>query len=188
MSEYNIRRESTLHLVLSLRGGGPSPSLFLNSDFFDPHYDFDFTHLRDTGRSFSRGGHEYKRPCGWQRIALKVLGKYPNDIWLGSSNAPEEWPVSYHGTAYHNANSIAEEGFKLSRGKSFAHGRGIYSTPNVAVAEKFAKEFWENGTRYKVVVQNRVNPDTLEKFDQFWVSPKDEDVRPYGICIKRVGS
>lgn len=52
MSEYNIRRESTLHLVLRLRGGAPSPSLFLNSDFFDPHYDFDFTHLRERAVPF----------------------------------------------------------------------------------------------------------------------------------------
>jgi Ubiquitin family len=188
LSEYRVEKESTLHLVLRLRGGAPSPSLFLNSDFFDPDFDFDFTHLRDRGCSFSRGGHEYKRPCGWKRFALKVLEKYPNDIWLGSSDAPEEWPVSYHGTEYQNANSIADEGFKLSMGKRFAHGHGIYSTPNVAVAEEYAKEFLRDGARYKVVVQNRVNPNTLEKFGEFWVSPKDEDIRPYGICIKRVRS
>ena len=185
MSDYNIMKESTLHLVLRLRGGGPGASLFLDADFLDPGYDYDFTDINDNSASFSRGGHEYRRPCGWKRCALKVLNKYESNVWLGSSNAPGEWPVSYHGTGYYNARSIADEGFRLSMGKRFAYGRGIYSTPNVAVAEAYAKEFYADGVRYKVVVQNRVNPDTLQKFGEYWVSPKDEDLRPYGLCIKR---
>jgi len=185
--DYNIRKESTVHLVLRLRGGGPGPSIFLHAHFLDPSYDFDFTYVIDNAASFSRGGHEYRRPCGWKRYALKVLNKYDSNGWLGSSNAPEEWPVSYHGTGYHNASSIADEGFKLSKGKRFAYGRGIYSTPDVAVAEAYATEFYAGGVRYKVIVQNRVNPNTLQKFGNYWVSPKDEDLRPYGLCIKRTG-
>jgi ubiquitin len=185
LSDYDIQNMSRLHLVLRLRGGGHSPGFFLDAYFLDPGYDYDFTRINDKSASFSRGGHEYRRPCGWKRCALKVLNKYGSDVWLGSSNAPEEWPVSYHGTGYSNARSIADEGFRLSMGKRFALGRGIYSTPNVAVAEAYAKEFYAGGVRYKVVVQNRVNPDTLQKFGEYWVSPKDEDLRPYGLCIKR---
>ena len=48
-------------------------------------------------KRFTRGGVEYHRPCGWMRYAIKVLGKYEDDIWLGSNNNPNEWPVSYHG-------------------------------------------------------------------------------------------
>jgi hypothetical protein len=106
---------------------------------------------------------------------------------LGSSSAPGEWPVSYHGTGYHNSLSIADDGFKLAKGVRFAFGRGIYSTPNIATAELYAKEFWLNdGERYKVVIQNRVNPANLNKFGDYWVSPSDGDLRPYGLCIKKM--
>jgi len=115
-----------------------------------------------------------------------VADKYGSNTWLGSSNKSGEWPVSYHGTGYHNCLSIADEGFKLAKGIRFAYGRGIYSTPNIETAEMYAKEFSKNGHRYKVVIQSRVNPVNLEKFGDYWVSPRDEDMRPYGICIKRI--
>ena len=82
--------------------------------------------------------------------------------------------------------SIADEGFKLSKGVRFAYGRGIYSTPNVETAELYAKEFKSSdGVNYKFVIQNRVNPAQLNKFGDYWVSPNDEDLRPYGLCIKK---
>lgn len=40
-------------------------------EFFDPGYDYDFTHLEDT-ETYHRGGEVYERPCGWNRFALKV--------------------------------------------------------------------------------------------------------------------
>jgi ubiquitin len=183
--DYKIAPESLVHMVLRLRGGGGP--MFLDENFLDPAYDYDFTHISDYGVSFSRGGHEYRRPCGWQRYALKVNEKYGSNAWLGSSDAPSEWPVSYHGTGYHNSLSIADEGFKLAKGWRFVFGRGIYSTPNVATAELYAKEFRLNdGERYKVVIQNRVNPANLNKFGDYWVSLGDEDLRPYGLCIKKI--
>ncbi|OCK99765.1 ubiquitin-like protein [Cenococcum geophilum 1.58] len=185
--DYEISPESVVHLVLRLRGGGAPPPMFLNANFLDPAYDYDFTHIIDHGVSFSRGGHEYRRPCGWQRFALKVNDKFGSNTWLSSSNGPGEWPVSYHGTGYHNSLSIADEGFKLAEGVRFAFGRGIYSTPNIATAELYAQEFrWNDGNRYKVVIQNRVNPANLNKFGDYWVSPRDEDLRPYGLCIKKM--
>ena len=186
--DYNIRTLSTLHLVKRLRGGGGAPApLVLPEDFMDPAYHYDFTHINDIGVSFFRGGHSYKRPCGWQRYALKVDNQYDSSTWLGHSNAPGEWPVSYHGTSHRNAVSIAVEGFKLAKGVRFAYGPGIYSTPNVATAERFAKAFkTEDGEKYKFVIQSRVNPSNLNKCGDFWISPGDEDLRPYGICIKKM--
>jgi hypothetical protein len=74
-------------------------------------------------------------------------------MWLGSTDAPGEWPVLYYGTGYYNCLSIADEGFKLAKGVRFAYGRGIYSTPNVATAEIYAKEFMsKDGGKYKVVI------------------------------------
>jgi ubiquitin len=184
LSHYNITEFCTLFLVLRLRGGYGGP-MILTADFLDPAFDFDFTQLNDNAL-FSRGNHNYRRPCGWRRFALKVQDKFESDMWLGSSDSPGEWPVSYHGTAHHNSMSIAEEGFKLVKGVRFAYGRGIYSTPDVETAELYATEFqWTDGNKYKIILQNRVNPAHLQKFGNYWVSPKDEDIRPYGVCIKK---
>ncbi|CAG8833798.1 21330_t:CDS:1, partial [Cetraspora pellucida] len=118
-----------------------------------------------------------------------VNGKYDNgnDKWLGTDQ--NAWPVSYHGTSTHNAKSIAEDGYDLSKGMRFAYGRGIYSTPEVHIAEQYATEFEFEGTKYVMIFQNRVNPASLKRIPvrngEYWVSEKGEDVRPYGICIKR---
>ena len=50
-----------------------------------------------------------------EKIALKVLGEYDNNEWLGVSrynetdSADKECPVSYHGTQKGFAKAIAEE-------------------------------------------------------------------------------
>ena len=131
----------------------------------------------------------YKRPCEWKRIALNVR-KYGSDTkWLGHvGNSPDEWPVSYHGTKKEAADPIANEGYLLSKGVRFAYGKGIYSTPEVSIAEQFATVFYYGGIRYKVVFQNRVNPVGLKKYrnNTYWVTPNEENIRPYGLCIKGV--
>jgi len=152
VADYRIEPYSTIHLVLRLRGGGDQVPFYLDPHFFDPPFHYDFTHINDYRVTFTRGGHAYQRPCGWMRFALKVVDKY------GSN----EWPVSYHGTTFVNSLSIADEGFRLDKGERFLHGIGIYSTPNISIAEKFATEFPDNGKRYKVVIQSRVNLATVE--------------------------
>ena len=185
LEDYNISNDSVIHLVIRLRGGGEYPPIALPSNFLAPSFNFDFTNISDNGVTFTRWKHEYRCPCGWHRIALKVDDKFDSNIWLGSLGADGEWPVSYHGTAFHNSMSIAQEGFKLSKGKRFAHGYGIYSSPNIETAKLYAAEFWSVGGRCKVIVQNRFNPGNLSKFGDYWVSPADGDLRPYGICIKK---
>ncbi|CAG8819028.1 28535_t:CDS:1, partial [Racocetra persica] len=72
--------------------------------------------------------------------------------WLGvDENA---WPVSYHGTTKFNAKSISGDGYLLSKGKHFSFGHGIYSTPDIHVAERFAQEFMVEGEKYVIVFQN----------------------------------
>ncbi|XP_046439667.1 uncharacterized protein LOC124190843 [Daphnia pulex] len=197
LEHHNIKHESTLHLVLRLRGGGEL--IVLRPSLLDTPYHYDFTNISDNGVKFCRGGSIYIRPCGWQRYALKVKGKFPDDIWLQGktsradqySSAEDEWPVSYHGTSYHNGLSIAEEGYKLSKGERFLYGKGIYSTPDIGVASLYAVEANVDGKIYKFVVQNRVNPRNLKKvgkdvtkIGEYWISPNDEDIRQYGFCIK----
>lgn len=58
-----------------------------------------------------------------EKIALKVLGEYDNNEWLGVSrynetdSADKECPVSYHGTQKGFDKAIAEERYALEKGK-----------------------------------------------------------------------
>jgi ubiquitin len=106
LEDYNINHESTLHLVLRLRGGylPPSTTLFIHPNSLSPSFDYDFTQIDDKGLTFMRGDFEYKRPCGWKRIALNVLNKYEDNIWLGANDhrqsltnsVQNEWPGIYY--------------------------------------------------------------------------------------------
>ncbi|CAG8469647.1 10695_t:CDS:2 [Acaulospora colombiana] len=202
LGDYNIQKGSVLYMVHFLKKEAIPQCIFISQDFLDPKYDYDFTNINDDDRIFMRGQYEYKRPVGWNRIALKVLNKYEDNIWLGvgstcrqancTSARLNEWPVSYHGTEKHNFSSIADVGYLLSKGKRFMFGQGVYSTPDINIAAQYATEFTHNGESYKMVFQNRVNPENLVRISadktkvgtEYWISPKGEDIRPYGICIK----
>ncbi|GES83305.1 hypothetical protein GLOIN_2v1836722 [Rhizophagus clarus] len=197
LTDCNIQCESTLYLLRIRGGGSPSNTLFIHSDQLDPKYDYDFTNINDNGITFMRGNFEYKRPCGWKRIALNVLNKYEDNTWLGvdnrqysTSSVVNEWPVSYHGTAKHNCKSIAEDGYLLCKGKRFLFGYGIYSTPDIDVAYQYATKFTHDGDEYRVVFQNRVNPNNLiripkyeTRVGEYWISPDGADLRPYVLDL-----
>ena len=207
LEEYGIDAQSTIHLVLRVQSGSPI-TYYLDDSLMDPKFDDDFTNKRDDGTRYSRGGYLYQRPIGWKRYALKVLGRYKNDNWLAPrfwkfwsrrDSSPGEWPVSYHGTALHSdtnsgtTTSLAEDGYKLTKGKNIPYSRGIYSTPSIDIAAKYALTFEVDGKRYQMVFQNRVNPANLRMLSehqaeggQFWVSPEQDDVRPYAICVRQV--
>ncbi|CAB4385547.1 unnamed protein product [Rhizophagus irregularis] len=79
-----------------------------------------------------------------------------------------------------------------SNRKHFLFGNGIYSTPDIDVAYRYATKFTLDGDEYRVVFQNRVNPNTLIRISkeetgigEYWISPDGADFRPYGICIKK---
>jgi len=192
---YGIVQESTLYLALRLLGGG-SPLYTLDESLLDRGFDYDFTGTRDDGTKFTRGGYPYYRPYGWRRYALKVLGRYENDTWLGTGrfrvdSSPGEWPVSYHGTGIGRTGNIAQEGYDLSKGKRFRYGRGVYSTPSIEVAARYATRFLHKGKNYRVVFQNRVSPDDLKTVNshatgvgEYWIQPNQDAVRPYGICVQ----
>lgn len=179
--------------------------LVLDPKLLSPNYDYDFTNQTDDGTRFERGGHTYSRPYGWMRYALNVSQKYEDNIWLGGhgirmESSPGEWPVSFHGTRKINVSGIAEQGYLLSKSKREVYGKGIYSSPSIEVAELYAEEFSHHFRRYKVVFQNRVNLDGLKVVsadricrdrqrldvkDDYWLQPREEYIRPYGICIKK---
>uniref|UniRef100_W5MVF4 Uncharacterized protein n=1 Tax=Lepisosteus oculatus TaxID=7918 RepID=W5MVF4_LEPOC len=174
------------------------------SQFFDPPYDYDLTQINDNGTTFYRGGEEYKRPCGWYRYAVKVLSKYADgDRWLGVgdpeyrlTSASGEWPVSYHGTSEKGSEGIISGEYKPGPGA--VHGRGVYSSPDIRVATGYAEEFTaSNGNKYKIVLQNRVNPrirkiipaSAAHDVGDYWLIPEGyvmrDSIRPYGLLLKQ---
>ena len=206
LSDYNIQDESTLHLVTRLRGGGEA--LFsLDEKILDVKYNYDFSKLKDDGKQYVRGGRKYHRPYGWSRIALNVKDKFDDTDWLGGIGGPirtesvdKEWPVTYHGTKDTFAKDIAARGYDLNKGKRFKYGRGIYSTPDPAVAEDYATIFEFQGQKYKVLLQNRVNmkdtdvvigkytcgDSTSIKSGEYFVTADEKDIRPYGMLFKKM--
>ncbi|XP_043995294.1 uncharacterized protein LOC122844148 [Gambusia affinis] len=184
-------------------------------DFFHPQYDYDFTGIKDGDKVFMRGNEKYIRPCGWKRTALRVLQKYEDgDSWLGTGK--DAWPVSYHGhnmdgslgiIITHDGPPDNEPNF-LDAGAAAlrnpdTRGRGVYSTPDIKMAEKHCKTFKYSvdGMRYKVVLQNRINPQKRKSCQRegIWlvyipegstnVQEKviiEESLRPYGLLIKQV--
>ena len=205
LNEYGIQRYSTVHMLPRLTGGGPGGVCSFNTDELDPGFDYDFSNAKDDGKRYMRGGFQYKRPYGWKRIAIKVVGKYDDDAWLGpngirTEEAPGEWPVSYHGTNMKSAKMILKEGYKA--GPRQLYGRGIYTSPSLEMVERlYAKEFTFEGKTYKIALQNRVNPNQKNGHlkiipasqtsvgADYWLSPGGTaDVRPYGILIREVSN
>lgn len=191
-------------MVPRLPHGGPSLTYVFNTSDLDPTFHYDFRKVKNDGKKYMRGGFEYKRQYGWNRLAVKVLGKYENDAWLGPDGIrtradPAEWPVSYHGTNSKNAKLILKQGYKP--GPRMKFGKGIYTSPSLEMVERlYAQEFTHDGKTYKIALQNRVNPDqkngrleivpaskTRQGAD-YWLSPcsHENDVRPYGILIREV--
>ena len=193
IGDYSIVNHATLHILMLLPDGN-QPFYYMDDSLLDRNYDYDFRKVVDGSKQFYRGGYLYTRPCGWDRKALKVLGRYGDNKWLGAGgirteSSEGEWPVSYHGTAKGGNGNIAQEGYLGSRGKKFPFQRGIYTTPSAEVAAKFAPTFEYSGHTYQVIFQNRVNPANLQILRgaggaEYWVSPRQEDVRPYSICLR----
>ena len=199
LSDYNIQKESTIHFVIRLIGGGVA-NYYINDSLLDPPFDYDFTKKTDDGTEFYRGGHRYYRPYGWERYAIRVLDRpeYRDNKWLGKpgyrvESSEGEWPVCYHGTGVNVSGNIAQEGYLLSMGKRFKFGRGVYSSPSIEVAAKYAEVFSHEGKKYQLVFQNRVSPDGLVVIDgsdagvgEYLVQSDEKLMRPYGICMRPI--
>lgn len=194
LREYGIKNGDRLVYNNTAIGGGDE--FYIEDDFLDPAYDYDFRGINDGEQKFFRGGLEYKRPCGWKRYALKVKGKYENDLWLGDtgkSNNDSEWAVAYHGTKQKFVDPILKTG--LRPGNRNFYGVGVYCTPNINTAANndYATEFFGNdGKKYRVVLQTRVKPSAIKKASDnggpadYWYIEDGKNIRPYSICVKEV--
>ncbi|XP_033981060.1 uncharacterized protein LOC117478220 [Trematomus bernacchii] len=182
-------------------------------DFFHPQYDYDFSNIKDGNKAFLRGGEPYIRPCGWKRFALRVTKKYDDDVWLGKGT--DSWPVSYHAKNMdgslgvilsHGGNPEDTPQFLDAAAASLVtgetRGQGVYSTPDIKMAEKYCRRFKSkvDGKTYKVVLQNRINPEKRKECqrENTWLVyvPKDcsdvekramvqESIRPYGLLLRQ---
>ncbi|XP_073707929.1 uncharacterized protein [Garra rufa] len=181
--------------------------MFVDMDeFFDPPFDYDFRYTSDNSICM-RGNERYKRPCGWYRFALKVLNKYPDgNAWLGTDgwrcqSVAGEWPVSYHGTTVEGATGIIKSHYRAGPRKQYV--RGIYLTYDIDQASGYSREFTskKNGKKYRVLLQNRINPKMRKVCDRpdYWLievpegtSPAvekeivEKSIHPYGILLKEV--
>ncbi|XP_059206087.1 uncharacterized protein LOC131985067 [Centropristis striata] len=184
-------------------------------DFFHPEFNYDFTNVKDGDKKFLRGDEPYIRPCGWTRAALRVVQKYDGgDKWLGTGK--DAWPVSYQGRnmdgslgiiVAHGGSPDSEPQFLEAAAASIVNpeirGRGVYSTPDIKVAEKYCRQFKSkvDGKTYKVVLQNRINPGKRTKCqrEDMWLvyipensteiltrATVQESIRPYGLLLKTV--
>ena len=208
LERLGVQDKSTLHLISRLRGDGESV-FSLDEKFLDLKYNFNFSKLKDDGKQYIRGGRKYIRPYGWNRVALNVKDKYEDTEWIGglrgtnrTKGVDKEWPVTYHGTSDTFAKQIVSSGYDLNKGKRFQYGRGIYSTPDPAVAEDYATAFEFEGQKYKVMLQNRVNMEVTDvvvgkyyirtgdstsiKSGVYFITAYEKSVRPYGILYKKI--
>ena len=65
--------------------GGGAPIYVTDKSMFDEKYNYDFTNKSDDGKVYKRGKWNYKRPYGWNRVALNVKSSYPDSAWLGGT-------------------------------------------------------------------------------------------------------
>ncbi|KAJ8377891.1 hypothetical protein AAFF_G00250420 [Aldrovandia affinis] len=169
-------------------------------EFFDPQYDYDYTHKKKGAKVLKRGGEAYKRPWGWMRFAVKVSGKYKDgERWL--QKGAHAWPVSYHGTSIEAAKGVIKIHYRPGAGQ--VYGRGIYSTPNLDIASSYSKIFTSRTTQktYKVILQNRINPTNRIMCNEkdYWLVPipkgtsaekeketVENSIRPYGLLLQEV--
>jgi hypothetical protein len=186
--------------------------LQINASAFDPHWNRDFRIDSQCPKGKKRGGQPYAPPAGWVRFGMNVRGKYGDDKWLGFKNIPGEWCVAYHGTKRPFMKSAMES--PLHSGDRNGCGRGIYCSPDPAVAEKYALvaivDTQTGSKKYKYMFMCRVNPSSIHictatpcqqaqdpeytlhmaRVRGFWFvncqNQNYQHIRQYGILIKEV--
>ena len=169
--------------------------------------------------NFIRGGEKYDPPYEWYGYGLKVLNNYDNmnNDWLACDNNPDEWAVAYHGvggkngkfgTVFKNVKSIVKNNLIPGIRQMYEKednirlwtifqgyrkcGRGVYLTPIIEEAEKYAETEYFLGKAFKLIMMCRVNPKKIREPDRgnenpFWIlNGNSKEIRPYRILIKEL--
>ena len=181
-------------------------NIILSPNIFDYNYCKDKNEWKTT--NLKRGGRRYYPPYGWIGIGLKVKDKYENNIWIGKENKEGEWAVAYHGVGKGNIfkkvinilNYNLKEGpgqlykdqlnVEKNKDKFLYCGEGVYFSPNIDEAEKYAKKTSLGSFifQFQFVFMTRVNPDKIRSpggTPVDWIlNGNDDEIRPYRLLIK----
>ena len=150
---------------------------YLDSKYRDLSRDCDYSQTNNDGVRSTTGGYSYHCPYGWKFIGIKI-----------NEGETKGWKLSYHGTKSHLFNSICKEGYKVGPRKLF--GRGVYSSPCIEMASRYAETFTFEGITYIGVLQNRVNQNGVNIVNdgQYWLCSDPANIIPCGLCVKKVNS
>ena len=160
---------------------------------------------------------DYDPPIGYIGYGLNIQKLYgdTNNKWLGMDNSEGEWNIAYHGTSYKYVKSILENGFgaglgqfheisdninKLSNPPFEKCGKGVYCTPKIKEAEKYAQTIQIGNFNYKLILMCRVNPykyRIAQSYPDYWIvsgdplnqgniKKYDDEIRPYRILLKKI--
>jgi len=139
-----------------------------------------------------RGGEDYMPPLGWIKYGINIDHHF-NDRspdWINHSHKKGEWAVAYCGIGItENLKQIYENDDDI-RHRDKNVGVGVYCPSDPKLLEQYAETINANGENYKVGFMIRVKPDKIrasEKEKNMWVvNGNDNELRPYGILIKKV--
>ena len=160
---------------------------------------------------------DYDPPTGYIGYGLCVQKLYGdvNNKWLGTDNSEGEWNIPYHGTSYKFVKNILENGFGAGFGQAYRNdnninklsnstfekcGEGVYCTPNIKEAERYAQTITIGNSNYKLILMCRVNPykcRIAERLPDYWIvsgdplsggniKKYDDEIRPYRILLKKI--
>ena len=158
-----------------------------------------------------RGNKDYYPPKEWIGIGLKVMDKYDggDNTWIGMNNKKGEWCVAYHGVAGGKESkdvqkitkSIINDTFHAGPRQAYSThddmyhpgkkvGDGVYITPKIEEAQRYAGPTSINNTQYLTVFMVRVKPEAIrasrEKEEYWVVNGTPDEIRPYRILYKRI--
>ena len=211
---YNKRLntiDNTLkHMPVRILTGNLLNNIILSPNMFVPTF---CKNLDDwpKGDDLVRGGEKYCPPYGWIGIALKLGNKYGEDNeWFGKDGKNEkEWCVAYHGigrgneldkvysiiqtnlrqgpkqrySVYLNTRKASKKEYKRCK-------KGVYLTPDISKAEKYAGKMKLGVYRkeFQFAIQARVDPNKIRDPGAVpinWIlNGGNEEIRPYRLLVK----
>ena len=140
-----------------------------------------------------RGGENYLPPLGWTKYGINIDHGFNDrsNEWISHLHKKGEWCVAYCGITgitknmeqiYENDVDIRHSGEKV--------GVGVYCFSDPKLLEENTETIDAKGENYKVGFMIRVKPDKIrasQKNPNIWiVNGNDNELRPYGILIKKV--
>ena len=164
-------------------------------------------------KNFFRGGEKYDPPYEWIGFGLRVKDKYDggNNDWIGCEGEDNEWAVAYHGVGNRGginlniegkAINIIQKGLQAGIGQRYKDeedirhygktvGTGVYLTPIIKEAERYAESGIGDDLNAKIVFMCRVNPNKIREPKRgddespYWVlNGTPDEIRPYRILLK----